>query len=346
LSAKKNIRRAQIWSKKAARDHERLKREIAEREEKGRSDSEDRREGINAFWDLDEQQLRAAKNPKERKLKEQELKAKKLKELLKSVRDSTRNNDLVDRVVELIELAALQDCEIEYLMQFRCDWERIQAHYPEQLESLSTASLFTWLQPFGKTLTEKATPKQKHQRGRRIYTWLSGVGQIGYEFGGAGEAAFRKMGNLSGLPYEPSCLDNIFVGGVVHMDDSEGEMTLPPYRIIKPGLQSLFGMDKNQFPKDLPSFKNPHNRRERLYKYRAVRDSMRSFLSEKLREHKRPARGRPLKRWLNDPDLRKRVLNGIEARIKSLSVPEQIKPHIKADFLAVVHRHLADSAKK
>src|SRR5436309_9087767 len=131
-------KRRYLRSKKAKKEYERLERERVEHEEKARIESEDRRERIKVLWDLDEQQLRAAKNPKERKRKEQELKAKKLKELLKSVRDSTGNDDLVDRVSELIELAALQDREIEYLVQFQRDCERIHARYPEQLENLSS----------------------------------------------------------------------------------------------------------------------------------------------------------------------------------------------------------------
>ena len=344
------MRRAQIASKKAARQHERLKREIAEHKEKARSESEDRRKGIKALWDLDEQQLKAAKNPKERKLKEQELKAKKFKELVRSVRDSTGNDDLVDRVSELIELAGLQDREIEYLTRFRRDWERIQAYDPDLLESLSFQSLFAQLRPFTDKLLPEEKPKKAWQRKRGDYKWCGGVGLIEYNFGGAGEADWRKqpLAGLSGLPYEPTCLDEIFAGGRVHMDNSEREvvdLVQGRQRILKPGLQLLFGIHRNRFPYNYPATENG---RETWYDYRAVVVLMDALLSEESKERS-GARGAPRRIWLKDRDdsgLQTRVLSGIEARINSLSVPEQIKPHIKADFLAVVHRHLADSAKK
>ena len=122
-------------TKKAEKEYERLGRELAEKKEKASSESEDRQEEIKVLWGLAEQQLGIAKN--ERKLKEKQLKAQKLKQLLKSLEDLTGNDDLVDPVRELIRLAALQDREIEYLTQFRRDWEEIDAHYPEQLENLS-----------------------------------------------------------------------------------------------------------------------------------------------------------------------------------------------------------------
>ena len=70
-------------SKKAEKEYERLERELAEKKEKARSESEDRQEEIKVLWGLAEQQLGTAKNPKERKLKEKQLKAQKLKQLLK-----------------------------------------------------------------------------------------------------------------------------------------------------------------------------------------------------------------------------------------------------------------------
>src|SRR5947207_7267086 len=143
MSHKRRWRR----SKKADREFERLGQQIAEHKEKAQIESSDRRERIKALWDLDEQQLRAAKNSNERKLKEQELKAKKLKELLKSVRDSTENDDLVDRVSELIELAGLQDREIQYLTKFRQGWELIEALKPGLLSNLYSESLIAGMLP-------------------------------------------------------------------------------------------------------------------------------------------------------------------------------------------------------
>jgi len=105
-------------------------------------------------------------------------------------------------------------------------------------------------------------------------------------------------------------------------------------------------MHRNRFPRNLTRFKNDRNRRETLYDYRAVKEIMEALLSEKPRERKTPARGSPRRLWPTDSTLRTPVLSRIEARLNGLSVPEQIKPHIKAEFLAIVHRYLPDSAKK
>ena len=80
-------RKRRWWSKKAEKERERQERELAEKKAKDRADSEDRHEEIKVLWGLDDQQLGTAKNPKERKLKEKQLKAQKLKQLLKSVED-------------------------------------------------------------------------------------------------------------------------------------------------------------------------------------------------------------------------------------------------------------------
>ena len=55
----------------------------------------------------------------------------------------------------------------------------------------------------------------------------------------------------------------------------------------------------------------------------------------KARHAKGSVRGRPRTLWLSDPDLRNRVLSGIEARIISISAPKEIA----APFLDLVHRH-------
>jgi hypothetical protein len=70
------------WTKKAEKEYQREKRELAEKKEKAGSESEDRQEEIKVLWGLAEQQLGIAKN---RKLKEKQLKAQKLKQLLKSL---------------------------------------------------------------------------------------------------------------------------------------------------------------------------------------------------------------------------------------------------------------------
>jgi hypothetical protein len=354
------------WSKKAKKEFERRERELAEEKAKGRSDSEDRQEKIKVLWGLDEQQIRAAKNPKERKLKEQKLKAQKLQQLLKSVEDLAGNHDLVDRVSELIELAGSQDREIEYLMKFRRDWEQIEAHYPDRLENLYTASLFGPFDAFMEKLLSEQKPKNFEDT-RRRYKLSSGVGLIENEFGGAGEAEWRKhsLSGPLGLPYQPTCLDKIFAGGAVKMHESEGERMdfwSPGHRIREPGLQNLFGMHRNRFPKNLPV---KEDGREIWYDYRAAVKIMHRLLSEKPRESESPTRGRTRQPWPSNPSLRIRVLTGIVARMESLSVSQAIwgafmavachhlgigettrTKHLKEKVAALIRRYLPDSAKK
>ena len=329
-------RKRRGWSKKAEREYERRERELAEKKEKARSESEDRQEEIKVLWGLAEQQLGTAKNLKERKLKEKQLKAQKLKQLLKSVEDLTGHDDLVDPVRELIRLAVLQDREIEYLMQFRRDWEQIEAHYPDQLENLYSESLFP-LRPLIEKLAEQK-PKNFEDT-RRRYKLSSGVGLIEYQFGGAGEAEWKhSLSGQLGSPYKATCLDKIFAGGAVKMHESEGERMSfwsPGDRIREPGLQNLFGMHRNRFPKNL-SVKE--DGREIWYDYRAVVEIMRALLLEEPRKGKGSVR-----LWLRgDPVLRTRVLSGIAARIDSLSVSGAIA----RAFLGIVGRYVPDSAKK
>jgi hypothetical protein len=162
------------------------------------------------------------------------------------------------------------------------------------------------------------------------------------------------------------------------MHDSEGEMIFmgQSHRVSKPGLQRLFGMNRNRFPKNLPGKKDG---RETWYRFRAVEKIMRALLSEP-KERKTSARGAPRQLWLSDlsdPDLRMRVLSGIAARInnlanlmsiqleetdvsklsdKELQFVRMVFEHFQGypewqrgvaeAFLDVVRCHLPDSAKK
>ena len=330
------MRRAHIWSKKAKTEHERLKREIVDRKTKARSDSENRQERIKVIWGLEEQDLKAT-TYKERKLNEQKLKEQKLKKVLNCIKDSAENDELADQVGELVELAGLQDREIEYLMQFLRNWELMQAHYPKELENLYSASLRALMWQALPYLPEpNLKPKTEWDRKRRgHYKLPGGVGLIEYEFGGAGEAQWYKWTHglsATGEPYQPTCLDNIFRGGV-------GEVKMLPSFIGQPPipvdtvtnmrrLEALFGMHRNGFPKKLQPRRMG---REIVYDWCAVVKIMDALLSEP-RNRTRLARGRPRQLWLSDPALRARVLSGIEVRLKMLSAPE----HIQAAFLAIV----------
>ncbi len=311
------------------KERERYERERADRESKARAESEDRQEKIKVLWGLKEQDPKA-KSYKER-LNEQKLKEQKLKKLLNCIKDLAKNDELADQLAELVELAGLQHREIDYLARFRRDWERILDYYPEQLEDLLTASNFAAVQPLVEKWVAEEKPKKAWERRRRGYR-RGGVGLIEYEFGGDREA------------YQPSCLDDILRGGVG--EDKMLPSLLPwvPWIAVDTvtnmrRLQDLFGVHRNRFPKKLPRRRMG---REIVYDWCAVVKIMNALLSEKPGERKRPARGRPRRLWLSDPDLRNRALSGIEARINSISVPKEIA----RKFLTLVRRHRADSAKK
>jgi hypothetical protein len=244
-----------------------------------------------------------------------------------------RLTQFADLVPILTELADLQTREIEYLTEFRRELERINVHCPEQLENLSFISSMAEYKPFMKKLVADQTPTQRYESKRRMVLWKT-VGKIEWEFGGAKQAPtlfgaihpraeLGKSAFAAGIVFSPTCLDNIFAGGVINMLE----------------LQQLFGMDRNRFPRKLPCVKKGN---QTLYIYEAITKIMDALLSEDPTERKRGAPGRRRQLWLGDPDLRTRVLSGIETRLNNISTSE----HIMAAFLAVVHRHLPDSAKK
>ena len=171
-------RKHRSWSKKAEKESERRQPEEAEKKAKDRVDSDNRHEDIKVRWAFNEQKLNASKNPKDRKLTEQKLKRQKLDDLLESVKDSTDNRNLVDRISELIELVGLQDREIDYLMQFRRDWGQIEALYPDRLEGLLTASLFPIFRPGFAAKLRVVKEPPNWERKRQRYVGPDGVGLI------------------------------------------------------------------------------------------------------------------------------------------------------------------------
>jgi hypothetical protein len=274
---------------------ERLRRESARREAKARSESEHRQGTIKVRL----QELKDAPNG--------------VKELAKDELGKT-----------LCDLVALQILEIDYLMPFCQLVQKIGERFPSKWQKLDFANAsaefkeicaeFEKSSPGVLPTQSKLSPSEEKRR--RQFA----VGDIEWQFGGAGQGNWRKspLSLLGVLPYQPICLDKILTGGRVHMWE----------------LQELFGINRNRFPKKPPRVKHL---RETLYDYRAIVKVMDALLSEE-----RKSRGRPLQTWPSNPKVRTRVLSGIEARIKSLSTPEQIK----GEFLAVIRRHLPDSAKK
>jgi hypothetical protein len=212
--------------------------------------------------------------------------------------------------------------------------EQIRRHFLDQLEELISKSSFaeglalasTWAraQPAPK-------PWQKYEREQRSKWHRSFFGSIEYQFGGGLEADFRKRNLLLALSNPPAyttmlsqsqdCLDEVFGG--------------EPVKTQK--LEELFGMERHQLPKLLRGF-------ERRYTFLAVTRSMDFFLKKKPRiSRKKTTPGRPRREpWLNNYDLRLRVLRGIEARINSGCV----RSDVASAFLAVIHRYLQESGEK
>jgi hypothetical protein len=204
----------------------------------------------------------------------------------------------------------------------------IRRRFPDELQKLSEASLLadgvaaaSWWASCHSAPSPKNRSKKRYERKRGRYA-RNGFGEIEREFGDA-------RPTLSALSpddaaYAPFCLDHTFKGGAVNMQR----------------LQELFGMDRHRFPKQLPFCKNG---RETLYDYRAVIKIMDALLNERPgKTRKKPRRGRTRLTWLNNPNLRNRVLTGIEMRINSFPVKEEIK----SAFVSVVPRHSPDSGKK
>jgi len=202
------------------------------------------------------------------------------------------------------------------------------------------------LRPFIDKLLAEDKPKKAWERKRGDYKWYGDVGRIEYEFGGTGEAEWRKQqlwASLSGLSYQPTCLDEIFSGGAVRMRsedvplEAQSSCQLAPFLARtqhKPGLEELFGMERHRFGKGLPRIKE---NRGKWYDYHAVVKIMHRLLSEKPREGRRPSRGKTRRLWPFNPNLRVRILIGIHKRMESVSVSDDIW----GSFTAVACLHLA-----
>lgn len=298
------------------KEYERRRRVTAEREAKAPGESKDRQGNIQVLWDLDLRQLKDSKNP-EKKLRE--LKARKFTKFLRSVGELTGEDELFDEVQELVELVGLQDREIEYLRQFRRDWERIKIHFPQELENLSSNSSMAELEPYLQKMLAEQPPKKKYDRKRRRYGF-DGLGEIEREFG--------DLSPRWGEPFNAVSAYERYLGVTRLLDDVFGGGGVSMLR-----LQKLFGLHRNRFPKELLPSKMG---REKLYDYRAMTKIMDALLNEKPRKRIASKRGRPARQWLSDSALRARVLSRIEKRIKDIPVKE----HIAQEFVAVVRRHM------
>ena len=206
--------------------------------------------------------------------------------------------------------------------------ERFRRLFPG-VEKLSGASSHADAVARGST-EPKLSAKQKHEQTRRKWH-RSFFNSIEYQFGGEGEEEWGKsLMGLSGLPYEPSCLDEVLRGGLGErrtLPGIDGPVASPPF--VKDTvtnmrrLEALFGMHRNRFPKKL---KRHRVGTEIVYDWRAVFEIMRALLAPR----KRKKHGAPLRRWLEKPALRKRVLSGIAQRIKDVCAEREIAQAFQA----------------
>ena len=169
---------------------------------------------------------------------------------------------------------------------------------------------------------------------RRIRRQPGDVGLIEWEFGGGAEEQRPRA-----LPYEPTCLDEIFAGGAVRMRSEDIALNTQSsgplaWWLPKVGLEELFGLERHRFGKGLSPIEKS---RERWYDYRAVVKIMHRLLSEEPPADKKKRRGKTPRLWPSNPALRMRVLIGIHERMESVSVSEDIW----GAFTAVVCFHLA-----
>jgi hypothetical protein len=203
--------------------------------------------------------------------------------------------------------------------------ERINRHFPNELEQLDFASSYAEYKPLADALGkmkwdrrlkkyQPLTEEQLYERSRNEVR-RPGYGLIGEQFGSAGPLW---------LGVEPTCLDPIFHRGSVNMT-----------RLVE-----LFGVERHRLLKLLTVEK-------RRFSYLSIVEIMKELLRQRpippRQKRKRSKPGAPRRApWLNDQDLRERVLDGIQERINTLSVPQ----HIKAAFEEVVRRYSGQSGKK
>ena len=197
---------------------------------------------------------------------------------------------------------------------------RIRRYFPDELEKLSSRSLFAWLGDVAPEIfaaRPKLSTKQRYEEERRWLHWTS-PGLIELQFGGAMQAEVEK--------FPPTCLDNIFAGRGVTMQ-----------RLVE-----LFAIDRHRLSTAAGVMK-----KGRLYNSPTVVKIMDFLLNESSRK-KRKGPGRPKVLWPSDPDARTRVLSGMETRIKSLGaallkidpdMARQWQKEIADPFLDIVRRH-------
>jgi len=200
--------------------------------------------------------------------------------------------------------------------------ERIRRRFSDELDNLSSAAWHAELRELGEarlSTRPKPTSRQAFERKRRKWH-RNRYNSIEYQFGGEREADLRKSTPAGLLGFAdpvwarmspPTCLDDIFAGVAVNMQRLE---------------DLFFGMDRHRLSKLVSERNRIKSGREVRYDYRAVAEIMGNLLKEPRKKRRRSTLGRPPPApWLNDSERRRHVLSGIEARINSFPMREDIK---------------------
>jgi hypothetical protein len=189
--------------------------------------------------------------------------------------------------------------------------EPIRRRFPEELENLSDAVRYAQIREWAESLGRarpKLTSGQNYERDKRPRWRRSRFNSIEYQFGGGLEADLQKRM----IPFRPddpasgqNCLDDIFAGKTVNMHR----------------LENLFyGIERHQLGKLMKrtgiEIKTGRNSRFGPGDVCKILDWL---LQERPRRKAGKKAGRPpAPPWLNDANLRSRVLRAIEARIVSI----------------------------
>jgi hypothetical protein len=230
--------------------------------------------------------------------------------------------------------------------------ERIRRHLPKELEELQSASLHAQMREIGEAIEsakDKPEPKrwQPFEETRRK-RYRSFHNSIEYQFGGGLVADLRKSPALRGLSdaalqwLGATCLDDIFRGDAVgkvttRVNFYGGSPIIVDARTDMRRLEDLFfGIGRKWLAKLLSG------KKKRRY-WGDVIGIMAGLLKERPRQKRKKSKPGPQRQiWLNDKDLRERVLKGIEARLNSFPVREDIK----AAFNSVIHDYLQRIGKR
>ena len=218
------------------------------------------------------------------------------------------------------------------LRRFFLQIESMRKYYPDQLSNLTSMSFVKdFVLQVGETTIP---PKRKYEWNRRKGRSRRTKGDIEEQFGPREASDIASPPTLLLNPYlgplghqvpEPSCLDEVFTGGLVRMRK----------------LEDLFLKDRHDFPRALSKIREG---RCIFYDYRSVVKIMDSLLQipEVRARPRRIKHGRRRSVWLRSPETRATVLSGIAKRLTTVSAP----PEIKRAFRDLIVKYKTDSGAK